>query len=75
MRSRRRLIGQVSGFDEQHEFNVFAQDIDRSVAMAAQSSKHNMLACLKGTNLRRTIVSTLPITIQVSMKRFVKNYS
>lgn len=71
-RARRRLIGDVPGFDAEHEFAVFAQDIDRSVAMAAQTSKYSMLACLKGTNLRRTLVSTLPISIQVIFAQFFR---
>lgn len=65
-RARRRLIGNVDGYDWDHEYAVFAQGIESSLASAAQASRYSMLACLKGTNLRRTLVSTLPICSQVS---------
>lgn len=65
-RARRRLIGNVSGYDWDHEYAVFAQDIDHSMQVAAQASRYTMLATLKGTNLRRTLMSTMPLCIQVS---------
>lgn len=64
-RARRRLIGNVAGYDFEHEYAVFAQGLESSTAAAAQTSRYSMLACLKGTNLRRTLVSTLPICCQV----------
>jgi MFS family permease len=65
-RARRRLIGNVPGYDWDHEYAVFAQDIDHSMQVAAQASRYTMLATLKGTNLRRTLMSTMPLCIQVS---------
>lgn len=65
-RSRRRLIGNVNGYDWDHEYAVFAQDIDRSMQASNQASRFTMIACLKGTNLRRTLVSTSVLCTQVS---------
>lgn len=65
-RSRRRLFGNVAGFDWDHEYAVFGAEVDSSIKLAAQSSRFGMLACLKGTNLRRTLVSAIPLCLQVS---------
>jgi hypothetical protein len=64
-RSRRRLIGDVLGYDWDHEYAVFAQTIDKSLQASQQASRFSMLATLKGTNLRRTLLSTMPLCIQV----------
>lgn len=69
-RSRARLTGHVAGYDAEHEYAVFAQDIDRSVQISAQSSKYSMLACFKGTNFRRTLISTSVLCSQVCLLPF-----
>lgn len=68
-RARARLIGNVEGFDVEHEYAVFAQDIDRSVALSAAHGRFSMLNCFKGTNLRRTLISTSILCAQVSLLR------
>lgn len=65
-RARRRLIGNVAGYDWDHEYAVLGQDLEQSMALAAASSRFSMLACFKGSNLRRTLISTMPICSQVS---------
>lgn len=64
MRSLRRLVGNVPGYDEAHEYAVFKQEVDESEALAAKSSNVSWVACFKGTNLRRTLVSAIPFSMQ-----------
>jgi hypothetical protein len=45
---------------------VFSQTIDKSLEASQKASRFSMLATLKGTNLRRTLLSTLPLCVQVS---------
>lgn len=52
--------------DWEHEYAVFGQEVESSVKLAAQSSRYSMLACLKGSNLRRTLISSVPLCVQVS---------
>jgi SP family general alpha glucoside:H+ symporter-like MFS transporter len=66
-RARARLIGNPAGYDAEHEYAVFSQDIERSIQIAAQASKYTMLACFKGTNLRRTLISTSILCSQVCL--------
>jgi len=67
-RSRRRLIGDVPGYDWDHEYAVFAQTIDKSLQASQEASRFSMLATLKGTNLRRTLLSTMPLCTQVTFQ-------
>lgn len=64
MRSLRRLVGNVPGYDYEHEYAVLKQEVAESEVLASKSSSMSWLACFKGTNLRRTIVSTIPFTMQ-----------
>jgi hypothetical protein len=64
-RSLRRLIGNVEGYDWDREYAVMAQEIDASQALTEKASKVGLVACFKGTNLRRTLVSTIPFSMQV----------
>ncbi|KAL1413457.1 hypothetical protein Q8F55_001224 [Vanrija albida] len=64
MASLRRLNGKLDWYDEAHEYAVFRQDVEESEALAAKASKHSWLACFKGTNLRRTLISTIPFSMQ-----------
>lgn len=57
-------MGNVAGYDLDHEYAVLCQEIRDSEALAAKSSKNSFLACFKGTNLRRTLVSTIPFSMQ-----------
>lgn len=60
-----RLTGNVEGYDEEYEYAVFRQDVEESEAVAAKSSSVSWLACFRGTNLRRTLISTIPFSLQV----------
>ncbi|RSH82919.1 hypothetical protein EHS25_005909 [Saitozyma podzolica] len=65
-RSRQRLVGRVEGYDEEREYQVMAQEIQHSMKQTQQSSQYSWVACLKGTNLRRTLISTIPLSMQAS---------
>lgn len=65
-RSIRRLVGDVPGFDMDREFQVLAAEVDFSETQTAKHSRMGWLACFKGTNLRRTLISTVPLSMQVS---------
>lgn len=65
MASLRRLNGKLPDYDEEHEYAVFRQEVEESEALVAKSSKYTWLACFKGTNLRRTLISTIPFSMQV----------
>ena len=62
----RRLIGNVQGYDVDHEYLVMKNNLAESQALMEKSSKVSWIACFKGTNLRRTLVSTIPFSMQVS---------
>lgn len=64
MASLRRLTGRHEWYDEEHEYAVFRQGVEESEALAAKSSSYSYLACFKGTNLRRTLISTIPFSMQ-----------
>ena len=66
MRARRRLVGTPEGYDHDREYAVMAQEIAHSLEQTKKTSGHSWLACFKGTNLRRTLVSTIPLSMQVS---------
>lgn len=61
----RRLIGNVAGYDIDHEYLVMKQNLAESQALMEKSSKLGWVACFKGTNLRRTLISTIPFSMQV----------
>lgn len=65
IKSLRRLNGHLADYDEEHEYAVFRQEVEESQALAAKSSNYSWIACFKGTNLRRTLVSTIPFSMQV----------
>jgi MFS family permease len=65
-KSLRRLIGNVPDYDWDREYAVMAQEIDDSHVLVEKSSQYGLVACFKGTNLRRTLVSTIPFSMQVS---------
>ena len=62
----RRLIGNVEGYDIDHEYLVMKQHLAESQALMEKSSKLGWVACFKGTNLRRTLISTIPFSMQAS---------
>jgi hypothetical protein len=66
LKSLHRLVGNVDGYDWDREYAVIKQELDASQALTQKSSKLGFVACFKGTNLRRTLVSTIPFSMQVS---------
>jgi hypothetical protein len=66
-KSLRFLIGNVEGYDLEHEYAVLQREISESDRMlGADGNKSSQwLLVLKGTNLKRTLISALPLCIQV----------
>ncbi|GHJ86361.1 hypothetical protein NliqN6_2763 [Naganishia liquefaciens] len=62
--SLRRLIGSVEGYDFDHEYSVLQFHVEDSVAMNKKLSESSWAAIFKGSNLRRTVISCLPFTLQ-----------
>ncbi len=60
-----RLIGTVDGYDVDHEYRAIEYQVAESKALMEKSSQLGWVACFKGTNLRRTLISTIPFTFQV----------
>lgn len=67
----RRLMGNIEGYDLEHEYAVMGQEIDESLVLMHKSSKLSWIACFKGTNLRRTLISTIPFSMQVGLSRIL----
>jgi hypothetical protein len=61
----RRLVGNVRDYDIDHEYLVMKHHLAESQALMEKSSKLGWIACFKGTNLRRTLISTIPFSMQV----------
>ncbi|KAH8080079.1 general substrate transporter [Filobasidium floriforme] len=60
----RRLVGNVRDYDIDHEYLVMKHHLAESQALMEKSSKLGWIACFKGTNLRRTLISTIPFSMQ-----------
>lgn len=67
-KSLRFLIGNVDGYDLEHEYAVIRWDISESDRMlhAAGNGKNPWLLLFKGANLKRALISALPLCVQVS---------
>ena len=65
-KSLRRLIGNVAEYDFDHEYSVLRFHVEESVALNQKLSSSSWAAIFKGNNLRRTVISCLPFTLQVS---------
>jgi hypothetical protein len=60
----RRLIGNVDGYDVDHEYSVLAFETKRSKELAEAAGSSGWKALRTKTNLKRCIVATLPFTFQ-----------
>ncbi|KAJ4334935.1 hypothetical protein N0V95_009041 [Ascochyta clinopodiicola] len=65
-RALRRLVGNVDGFDIDHEYAVIEQEVEASVKLSKlQNNTDNAWkAFLSRKNMKRTIVAALPLTFQ-----------
>ncbi len=61
------LIGNVEGYHVEHEYAVLQEEVADSKILMEKSSNLGWLACFKGANLRRTLLSTIPFSMQVSV--------
>jgi MFS transporter, SP family, general alpha glucoside:H+ symporter len=63
-KSLRRLIGNVEGYDIDHEYACIKYEADESSRLQRQHSDNDWRSFFSRTNLKRTIISTLPFTMQ-----------
>jgi hypothetical protein len=60
----RRLVGNVEGYDLDHEYEVLRFETDESIALAKNAGNTAWKALFTKTNLRRMVIATLPFTFQ-----------
>ncbi|KAF6818846.1 sugar transporter [Colletotrichum plurivorum] len=61
----RRLIGNVEGYDVEHEYAVMRYEIDQSIALSqSRGGDSDWKALMTPVNLKRAVISTLPLTFQ-----------
>lgn len=60
----RRLVGNVDGYDLEHEYKVLLQELEQSAAAAQKASQYSWKALFTKTNLKRAVIATLPYTFQ-----------
>lgn len=59
-----RLVGNVSGYDVDHEYLVIRSEVENSMALAKEHSENGWKVMLTKLNMKRTIIATLPFTYQ-----------
>ncbi|KAF6805037.1 sugar transporter [Colletotrichum musicola] len=63
--SLRRLVGNVEGYDVEHEYAVMRYEIDQSIALSqSRGGDSDWKALMTPVNLKRAVISTLPLTFQ-----------
>lgn len=60
----RRLIGNVEGYEIDREYRVLLKEVEESRRQTEAQAKTSWAAMLKRPNLRRTIISALPLVFQ-----------
>jgi MFS family permease len=63
-RALRRLVGNVEGYDVDHEYSVLQYETEKSRELAEASGKSDWGALRSKMNLKRCVVATLPFTYQ-----------
>ncbi|KAJ4256805.1 hypothetical protein NW762_008901 [Fusarium torreyae] len=63
-RSLRRLIGNVEGYDFDHEYEVIKYEAEESSRIQHGHGKNEWRAFFTPVNLKRTVIATLPFTMQ-----------
>ncbi|KAF9874256.1 MFS hexose transporter [Colletotrichum karsti] len=62
--SLRRLVGDVEGYDLDHEYKVMQQEIEGSISLAKSHADNAWRALLTPVNMKRIVIATLPFTFQ-----------
>jgi MFS transporter, SP family, general alpha glucoside:H+ symporter len=61
----RRLVGNVEGYDIEHEYLVIRNEVEQSMATANEQSENGWSVLFKSrVNLKRMVIATLPFTYQ-----------
>lgn len=63
-RALKRLIGNVEGYDVEHEYAVLQQEMEASATLAALVGDSDWVALFRWANFRRVIAATLPFSFQ-----------
>ncbi|EEU37366.1 uncharacterized protein NECHADRAFT_86296 [Fusarium vanettenii 77-13-4] len=63
-KSLRRLIGNVEGYDFDHEYAVIKYETDKSVELQKSHADNQWRAFFTWLNIKRAIIATLPFTFQ-----------
>lgn len=61
----RRLVGNVEGYDVEHEYKVIEYEVTKSEQQAAAASAIGWIAVLKWRNFKRILISAIPFMSQV----------
>jgi SP family general alpha glucoside:H+ symporter-like MFS transporter len=64
-RQLRILYGKVEGYDIEQEYAIIRKEIEDGRVLEALQSKSTYLSLFTGTNLRRTLISTIPFSWQL----------
>lgn len=60
----RRLVGNVEGYDVDHEYAVIKFEADESIRMQNRQSSNEWRAFFTLLNMKRSVIATLPFTMQ-----------
>ncbi|KAJ0415216.1 general substrate transporter [Aspergillus carlsbadensis] len=63
-KSLRKLVGNVAGYDVDHEYKVLRFEVEQSVALAKTETENIWRVMFKKINLKRIVISQLPFTFQ-----------
>lgn len=59
-----RLIGNVDGYDIEHEYACIRHEVEQSETAQKLLAKSSWLSVFKGKNLKRVFIGALPLMIQ-----------
>lgn len=60
----RRLVGNVEGFDVDHEFAVIRYEAQESIRLQHEQNSNEWRAFFTAINMKRSVIATLPFTMQ-----------
>lgn len=63
-RALRRLVGNVDGYDVDHEYACIRQEIETSIELAKTHGSTDWSALFKWINFKRCLAATLPFSYQ-----------
>ena len=73
-KSLRRLIGNVEGFDVDHEYSVIRYEVELSQEALKQTTQYSWVSVFQPKNLKRVCIGALPLMLQVSFGSFDSHF-